>query len=164
MRYRIEVNLDDNNIYTYEITVERKEGKNLIFVNGVFIDIEKTTKTATTLNIHKKMEKDHYIIETEKEPLEVVLTYLKETSTQKNTLHVLGDFFRNNALIAPMPGKITAIKCSSGEDIDIGTELVVLEAMKMENSLTSPIKGRIKKVNVTVGESVSVSQSLIEFE
>lgn len=164
MKYRLEINLDDKKRYAYEIKIEKKGEKNFIFVNGVQMDIDNIIEKIPSFNIQKKKSKNYFEVETEKTSLEIGLIHLKEITAQKNNLKILGDFFKDNALIAPMPGKITTIKCSSGEEIDIGTELIVLEAMKMENSLASPVKGRIKKINVNAGDSVSVGQPLIEFE
>lgn len=47
---------------------------------------------------------------------------------------------------APMPCKITHVHVRTGDDVEIGQPLLVLEAMKMEHVIKSPIKGKITRV------------------
>lgn len=67
-------------------------------------------------------------------------------------------------VIAPMPGKIVAIKVKVGDRVSYGDELCVLEAMKMEQSIRATQEGVVKEIKVAVGESVSHGSVLIEFE
>lgn len=68
-----------------------------------------------------------------------------------------------NEILAPMPGKITAIKKASG-DISLGDVVIMMEAMKMEYSLKANIAGKIKKISVAVGDQVTQGQLLAEIE
>lgn len=68
-----------------------------------------------------------------------------------------------NQIFAPMPGKITAIKKSSG-DVALGDVVIMLEAMKMEYSLKSNKEGKIKKILTAVGDQVTQGQLLAEIE
>lgn len=67
-----------------------------------------------------------------------------------------------NALNAPMPGKILDVLHQKGDKIKKGDPLVILEAMKMENELTSPADGEVGSVHVQVGDSVEKNVTLIE--
>ena len=67
-----------------------------------------------------------------------------------------------NALKAPMPGKILDVLHQKGDKIKKGDPLVILEAMKMENELTSPSDGEIDLVHVQPGDSVEKNATLIE--
>ena len=69
-----------------------------------------------------------------------------------------------NAIAAPMPGKIVAIKVGEGDTVEQGQLCVVLEAMKMENELAAPRAGRIKKVLVEQGANVDLDQMLVTLE
>ncbi|AIL65835.1 Acetyl-/propionyl-coenzyme A carboxylase alpha chain [Rickettsiales bacterium Ac37b] len=69
----------------------------------------------------------------------------------------------SNNLIAPLAGKVVAIKVAEGEEVKAGQELVLLEAMKMENSIHTEHKAIIKKIYAEIGENVSSGQVLIEF-
>ncbi|PVU89585.1 hypothetical protein BB559_005028 [Furculomyces boomerangus] len=68
------------------------------------------------------------------------------------------------SIVAPMSSKISQIMVSPGTEVDIGTPLVILEAMKMEHVIRSPKKGVISKVNYTIGELVSQGDKLVAFE
>lgn len=69
----------------------------------------------------------------------------------------------SNHLLAPLAGKVVAIKVAEGEEVKPGQELVLLEAMKMENSIHAEHKATIGKIYTKVGENVSSGQVLIEF-
>jgi pyruvate carboxylase subunit B len=62
---------------------------------------------------------------------------------------------------APMPGRITSILIREGESVDLGTPLLILEAMKMQNELTSPTAGHVKSIHVQEGATVKKDSLLI---
>jgi propionyl-CoA carboxylase alpha chain len=64
---------------------------------------------------------------------------------------------------SPMPGRIISVAVKEGEQVIEGTELVVVEAMKMQNILRTPRIGKIKKIHVEPGNTVKTGQILIEF-
>jgi biotin carboxyl carrier protein len=65
---------------------------------------------------------------------------------------------------APMPGRIINVLVSVGEDVDAGTPLISLEAMKMENTLKSSGIGKVKTIYVAAGAVVEKGAALFEFE
>ncbi|MEE4376880.1 MAG: acetyl/propionyl/methylcrotonyl-CoA carboxylase subunit alpha [Candidatus Competibacteraceae bacterium] len=67
-------------------------------------------------------------------------------------------------LISPMPGLLTEVAVTPGEEIRAGETLAVIEAMKMENVLYAERDGVIAKVMAKVGDSLTVDQPIIEFE
>jgi acetyl/propionyl-CoA carboxylase alpha subunit len=67
-------------------------------------------------------------------------------------------------LEAPMPGKVIAVRVVPGQEVALGQELLVIEAMKMENALRAPRAGRVKSVSAGVGEMVSPGSVLVELE
>jgi biotin carboxyl carrier protein len=68
-----------------------------------------------------------------------------------------------NAVRAPMPGLILDLKIKTGDTVNAGDALLVLEAMKMENILKAPGSGVVKELKVKKGDSVEKGQILIEF-
>jgi 3-methylcrotonyl-CoA carboxylase alpha subunit len=69
---------------------------------------------------------------------------------------------RDHSLAAPMPGVVRKIFVKTGDVIDRGAPLVVLEAMKMEHQITAPRAGRVTAVNCSEGELVQPGVELVE--
>jgi biotin carboxyl carrier protein len=66
-----------------------------------------------------------------------------------------------NDIKAPMPGMVLNVMVESGQKIQKGDAMVILEAMKMENILKAPSDGVIKKVHILKGDKVEKNQVLI---
>jgi len=62
---------------------------------------------------------------------------------------------------ALMPGRVTSILVKEGEPVELGTPLLILEAMKMQNEITSPVAGRVASVHVKEGATVKKDSLLI---
>ena len=71
---------------------------------------------------------------------------------------------REGAVLAPMPGKIMAVRVKEGDKVSKGDILVILEAMKMENEVISQKDGIVKEVRVKVGDSVDKGAVLMVIE
>ncbi len=56
--------------------------------------------------------------------------------------------------MAPMPGRVIRLPRSSGDEVERGEVIAVLEAMKMEHELTAPADGTITELRVAEGEQV----------
>ena len=67
-----------------------------------------------------------------------------------------------NAIVAPMPGTINAVKVTSGQQVKKGDVLVILEAMKMENEIYADKDGKVGQVFVQKGASVQTGTALVE--
>jgi 3-methylcrotonyl-CoA carboxylase alpha subunit len=67
-------------------------------------------------------------------------------------------------LLAPMPGTIIALAVPAGTDVEKGTPLLVMEAMKMEHTLQAPGPGRVLAFHCKVGEQVREGAELVNFE
>lgn len=57
-------------------------------------------------------------------------------------------------LSAPMPGTVVAVHVQAGEQVEKGTPLMILEAMKMEHTITAPMAGVVEEVFFQKGEQV----------
>jgi glutaconyl-CoA decarboxylase len=64
-------------------------------------------------------------------------------------------------VLAPMPGKIVAIKCTVGQAVKNGEVLLVLEAMKMEQEIKSKTDGTVSEIKVAAGSTVQKDEVLI---
>jgi acetyl-CoA carboxylase biotin carboxyl carrier protein len=68
------------------------------------------------------------------------------------------------SVLAPMPGVITEILVSAGDQVREDDELLILEAMKMENPILAPSDGSIREIKVQVKDRVDTNQVLIVLE
>lgn len=68
------------------------------------------------------------------------------------------------AVVAPMPGRVVRVLVAPGDTVAARQGVVVVEAMKMENELRSPKAGRIKEVAVSPGMSVEAGRVLVIVE
>lgn len=67
-------------------------------------------------------------------------------------------------LKSPMPGRVVSIAVQIGDEIEVGAELLTLEAMKMENNLKSEGIGKVKSIEIKAGDVVDKDAVLITFE
>ena len=63
-----------------------------------------------------------------------------------------------------MPGKVVKINVKEGDEVEEGTVMIVVEAMKMENNIVATAKAKVKKVLVVENEMVDNKKQLIELE
>ena len=70
----------------------------------------------------------------------------------------------DDSLTAGMPGKIVKVMVKEGQEVDEGTPLLIMEAMKMENEMKASTAGKVKKVLVAAGDNVDSGAQLILFE
>jgi len=67
-------------------------------------------------------------------------------------------------LRSPMPGLLVRVSVVEGDEVKVGEELAVLEAMKMENTLRAERNGVVAKVFFVQGSSVEVDEIIMELE
>ncbi len=67
------------------------------------------------------------------------------------------------ALKAPMPGLVVQVAVETGEIVEPGAAVVIVEAMKMENELRAAAAARVERILVAPGEAVEKGQILVEF-
>lgn len=80
--------------------------------------------------------------------------YLPESNSANNSTDIL----------SPLCGLITDIKINEGDEVQIGQELVILTAMKMENIIIAERSGIVAKIHVKAGEQVDTDQLLLEYK
>jgi propionyl-CoA carboxylase alpha chain len=67
-------------------------------------------------------------------------------------------------LLSPMPGLLLSIAVKPGQEVKVGEELAVVEAMKMENVLRAAQDGIIADVKAQPGDSLAVDQVIVTFQ
>jgi acetyl/propionyl-CoA carboxylase alpha subunit len=68
------------------------------------------------------------------------------------------------AVLAPVPGKVIAVKAKEGFAINAGDTVFILESMKMEFEVKAARSGTIKAVKVTTGIQVTAGETLAEWQ
>jgi len=63
-------------------------------------------------------------------------------------------------LLAPMPGRVVRVLVSQGAEVEAGTGVLVVEAMKMQNEVKSPKKGTVQKILASEGAAVNAGDVL----
>ena len=67
-------------------------------------------------------------------------------------------------LLSPMPGLLSSLAVTQGQEVKAGEPLAVVEAMKMENVLRAERDGRVARIRAAPGDSLAVDQVILEFE
>jgi pyruvate carboxylase subunit B len=58
-------------------------------------------------------------------------------------------------MLAPIPGTVIRYLVKEGDEVKVGSPIVILEAMKMENEIVAPVSGKIKALNFKAGDKVA---------
>ncbi|WNV89259.1 biotin carboxylase N-terminal domain-containing protein [Umezawaea sp. Da 62-37] len=58
------------------------------------------------------------------------------------------------ATVAPMPGTVVRVAVEQGQRVEVGAELLVLEAMKMEHRVLASTAGTVTELRITQGQQV----------
>ena len=61
----------------------------------------------------------------------------------------------DDAMLAPMPGRIVSVAVKQGAEVKKGDALLVLEAMKMEHTLIAPFDAQVVELKAKPGDQVS---------
>ncbi|MGH6784226.1 MAG: biotin/lipoyl-containing protein, partial [Sphingomicrobium sp.] len=77
---------------------------------------------------------------------------------------IVGHGAHDGEILAPMPGKVTAVEIAIGEKVAKGQRLLTLEAMKMEHGLVAPFDGTVAELSAEAGQQVAVDALLAKIE
>ena len=65
---------------------------------------------------------------------------------------------------APMNGTLVALFAEPGQQVEAGTTLAIMEAMKMEHAIKAPCAGTVTDVFYNTGDLVDGGADLLTFE
>jgi 3-methylcrotonyl-CoA carboxylase alpha subunit len=71
---------------------------------------------------------------------------------------------RDHSTEAPMPGAVLKILVRPGDVVTRGTQLLILEAMKMEHPVVAPRDGTVEAIHCREGELVQPGVELVTFK
>jgi biotin carboxyl carrier protein len=67
-------------------------------------------------------------------------------------------------ILSFIPGTVLEIFIKPGQNVSMGDDLMILDAMKMQNKLKCNMNGKIKSIAVKKGDKVSKGTVLLELE
>jgi acetyl/propionyl-CoA carboxylase alpha subunit len=70
----------------------------------------------------------------------------------------------SNKVTSPMAGQLVSIAVKVGDQVAIGQEICIVEAMKMQNILRAERDGVIKAIKAEAGKPVALDQIIVEFQ
>lgn len=104
-------------------------------------------------------------MEAQPEAEKKAVTQLPKTDEKVETgPSTTGQVNTEQAIKAPLPGVITEIKVSVGDQVKAGDTVVVLEAMKMANNIEAEKDGTVTAICIKQGESVMEDTPLVVIE
>jgi len=142
MKYYVKV---DEQLFEVEIS-DLRARPILVIVDGVPIEVWPET-TEPVRSLAKEISEDR------------LKTSLLEQSSDQAASGVL-----SNSVRAPLPGVIIALSVKPGDEISVGQELCIIEAMKMRNAIRANRAGQISVIHVSAGQTVNHNDLLMEFE
>jgi biotin carboxyl carrier protein len=159
-----------NDQFSFEVLSD----KNGIHVNGQAADLDIHPVNPKTFHIlHKNRSFNAELIDINKAEKTCSVRVNSQVYSMTITdqfdelLHKLGmdnlNTLKVSELKAPMPGMVLKVLVSEGEAVKKGSNLLILEAMKMENVIKSPADVVIKLIKVSPADKVEKNQVMMIF-
>jgi 3-methylcrotonyl-CoA carboxylase alpha subunit len=85
----------------------------------------------------------------------VAITVAAPPTIEEAVRHAAGGAADGSAtLVAPMPGRVIAVRAAVGASVSAHQPVVVIEAMKMEHAVVAPFDGTVESLTVAEGQQV----------
>jgi biotin carboxyl carrier protein len=125
-----------------------------------FAEEERRVEVGAASGAHAVVEGGVAHVDVEGQSLELSLA--TPPSVEEAVRHAASHAGGVATLVAPMPGRVIAIRAGEGASVLAHTPLVVIEAMKMEHAVVTPLAGTVTRMAVTVGQQVQRGDVLAE--
>jgi acetyl/propionyl-CoA carboxylase alpha subunit len=102
------------------------------------------------------------LVSTDGDEFEIELADELERRESRYTAHHPG--LDIEEIRAPMPGVVVSIEVEQGQEVDPGTPVIIVEAMKMQNELATVVGGAVKEIRVSRGDIVDSQKILVVIE
>ena len=142
----------------------KKEYKYTINGNQYEVAIGDIVENQVVVIVNGEEYKVEWEPEAEPEQKKVVLGKPKAEAAESSAPAASANVNTNNAVKSPLPGTITSVEVSVGDEVKAGDTLVVLEAMKMANNIEAEKDGKITAILVKPGQSVMEDDALVVIE
>ena len=141
-----------------EVTVDGTEHEvDLRLVDGVSLFSLIIDRGSHELFAERREGRYYVLIDGNRYGVEVEEARLKMLKAMGGTRH---EEHGAASVSAPMPGLVVKVLVASGDEVEEGQGLVILEAMKMESEIRSPRSGVVKAVMAQAGQTVSQGDPL----
>ena len=125
-----------------------------------FGDEERRVEVGAGDTVAVALDDDTAHVDVEGQSLELSLA--EPPSVEEAVRHAAAQAGGTAALIAPMPGRVIAVRVASGTSVSAHQPIVVIEAMKMEHAVVTPLAGTVTRLGVVVGQQVQRGDLLAE--
>ena len=142
----------------------KKEFKYTINGNQYEVAIGEVEETTATVVVNGEEYKVEWEPEAEPEKKVVVKKPAAEAPAASEESASSANVNTNNAIKAPLPGVITSIEVSVGDEVKAGQTVLVLEAMKMANNIEAEKDGKVTAICVKAGQTVMEDDALVVIE
>ncbi|MEM7360231.1 MAG: acetyl-CoA carboxylase biotin carboxylase subunit [Pseudomonadota bacterium] len=68
----------------------------------------------------------------------------------------------SGSIVAPMHGNLLELMVAEGDEVEVGQELAVMEAMKMEHRLRAEVAGTVTAINASAGDQLAGGTVILE--
>ena len=142
----------------------KKEFKYTINGNQSEVAIGEVEETTATVVVNGEEYKVEWEPEAEPEKKVVLKKPAAEAAASEESSEGNANVNTNNVIKAPLPGVITSIEVSVGDEVKASDTVLVLEAMKMANNIEAEKDGKIAAICVKVGQTVMEDDPLVVIE
>jgi len=153
--------------------IEVSEDKFQFIINGQKIMFESHWRQGSAIffarfdgeeiALRYQVRNNRYIFSSQGSEMELYVTTPRVAELMKY-MPASSDEIDNTVLSAPISGKIIDLRVKVGDKVNKGSELFVIEAMKMENTILSDFDAVIEAVEIESGDNVQVGDTIIKFE
>jgi biotin carboxyl carrier protein len=152
---------------THTVELERMGDQWRIILDGEPVDVDIVEIAPNTLSILIRGESHEIRVARSSDGLLKVQTGLREFSAEvidqrswrgRRLGHV--EVEGRQQITAPMAGKVVRLLVKSGEKVEVGQGLLVVEAMKMQNEIRSTKSGTVERLLAQEGQPVNAGEIL----
>ena len=165
---RLEVQLaSSTGTTTYTVDVERMGDQWRVILNGEAVPADVVEIAPNTLSILLHGESHEIRIARSRDGQLSIQTGLREFAAEvtdqrswrgKRLGHVEAQ--GRQQITAPMAGKVVRLLVKSGDTVEVGQGLLVVEAMKMQNEIRSTKSGTVERLLAEEGQTVNAGETL----
>jgi biotin carboxyl carrier protein len=152
----------------HTVDLERTGDQWRIILDGEPVEADVAEISPNTLSILLRGESHEIRVARSSDGLLKVQTGLREFSAEvtdqrswrgRRLSHVEAE--GRQQITAPMAGKVVRLLVKSGESVEVGQGLLVVEAMKMQNEIRSTKSGTVERLLAEEGQAVNAGQTLV---